>query len=83
MLIKRHVLKVISNVCAGSHCFRVIKISYFDLETEAKVIKCKFRDDIRWKISKSIKVVLCIFFALALTVSEILTLINSNLQKVD
>ena len=49
-----------------------LKYKFLTLNQKIKVIKCNFHNGIiRWQISKSIQVVLCIF-ALALTVSEIL-----------
>ena len=66
MLLKLQVLKVVSHVCAGSHYFQDIKISYFHLE-KVDQGNCKFRNGImHWQISRSLTVVLCIF-ALTLT----------------
>ena len=52
---------------------RYQNFKFVTLKKQIKLISCNFRNGIRQQISKSLKVVQCIF-ALPLTVSEILTL---------
>ena len=81
MLLKRQVLKVTSHVCASSLLSRYY-IRVFTLKSRSRSVRCNFRNGIsRWQISKTIKVVLCIF-AVAFTISDILTFNIFDLQKV-
>ena len=73
MLIKRELLKVISHVALALTVSDMSKFNFFTFKKKVSDIRSNFRNDInRWQISKSLKVVQCIF-ALALTVSDILT----------
>ena len=74
MLLKRHVLKVVSNVALTLTVSKIIKFIIFDVEKVGQgpeVIRYNFPNAIiRWQILKYLKVVECIH-ALAHTVSVI------------
>ena len=63
--LKRQVVKVISHVVSALTVSEILKFQFFfTLKNRFNVIKCSIRNGIiRWQISKSLKVVLCIFFA--------------------
>ena len=62
--------------------FELVYFILFTLKKEVRFCKCKTRNGIiRWQISKSIKVVGCMF-ELALAVSEILPFKKNELEKV-